>query len=95
MWPCMAARELIDGGEFPLLARQLPSDKYNLRGVTTRALDDGGRQERAIAAELRADAERLRIEFPRTAAMLVTMADDYGTEAEDENVRSKVMLDEN
>jgi hypothetical protein len=95
VWPCMAARELIDSGDFPLLARQLPSDKYNQRGVTTRALDDGGRQERAIAAELRADAERLRIEFPRTAAMLVAMADDYGTEAEDEDVRSKVMLDEN
>lgn len=53
----------------------------NERGVTSRSLDEGGDQERALAAQYRAAAHRFLASEPRVAALLNSLADDYEDEA--------------
>lgn len=81
-WPCVAARRLVDKGTYPHLADQLPSAKYNLRGVVSYSLTEGGAQERDLAQTYRAAADQLQDQYPRTAAMLDALARTYEAEAE-------------
>jgi hypothetical protein len=83
IWPCRAARELVEQDATNELARHLAIAKFNLRGVTTRALGDGGLHERAISLGYQQGASRLAIEWPRTAAMLRSMAEDFERSADE------------
>lgn len=80
-WPCVAARKIIERGAHPNFNHQLAIAKRNLRGMTERSLDEGGTQERELAAEYRALAEKLQDNFPRTAAMLDEISRHYEHEA--------------
>jgi hypothetical protein len=82
VWPCQAARILIDelGPDF---GDHLAMAKWNLRGMVTKELYEGGRQEREIAAGYRDAASKLR-QDPRwsaAAALLDKMVDRYEREA--------------
>lgn len=83
IWPCLAARRLLERGTYSRLSRDLQLAKRNARGMTRRALDEGGVQERELAAEYRGSAAKLQDEFPRTAAMLDELARTYEQEAEE------------
>jgi energy-coupling factor transporter ATP-binding protein EcfA2 len=80
-WPCVAARKLLESDEFPPLARALAIAQQNLRGVTTRSLGEGGRQERELSARFRRSATALRTSWPRTADMLDELAGWYEHDA--------------
>ncbi|MEM9490314.1 MAG: AAA family ATPase, partial [Myxococcota bacterium] len=90
IWPCRAARVLLKERIHPDLGSALKTAKFNLRGVTTRAVTDGGAQERSLAARLRSDANALRIEWPHAAHLLDRLADRYESDAahEDQRVRA-------
>jgi len=51
IWPCRAARTLLDAGRSATLAQGLLIGKRNLRGVTRKAIGEGGPQERDLARE--------------------------------------------
>jgi energy-coupling factor transporter ATP-binding protein EcfA2 len=85
LWPCLAARKLIESDTFPSLARGLHTAKRNLRGMTTRSLGEGGKQEREIASGFRGAAVKLRPSWPRTADMLEGLAEAYERDAERED----------
>lgn len=89
-WPNLAVRRLLELDQFPSLARGLWIAKRNARGPTSRSLGEGGRQERALAARFRQDADALRKEWPRTADVLDLLATDYERDArlEDEEARA-------
>lgn len=83
-----------DGGRPPTSVRRLferlqddhVEDGYfvealNRRGVTSRGLEDGGEQERALVDRYRADAERFADQWPRTAAILRKIVKSYESEA--------------
>jgi len=53
----------------------------NKRGVTTRSPFEGGNQERELAVQFRKYAENLYTSYPRTAALLVRVAEGYEDEA--------------
>jgi hypothetical protein len=89
LWPCLAARKLLESGKYPDLDRRLQTAKWNLRGMTSRAPDEGGAQERELAAEYRASAEQLKDEFPRTAAMLDALARTYEREAQSHDAEAR------
>ncbi len=93
-WPCLAARRLLESGAYPRLADGLHTAKRNLRGVVSKSIGEGGKQEREIAAAFHRSAEILRIECPRTAAMLDSLARSYGDEAEQEDERARADLRE-
>jgi hypothetical protein len=54
---------------------------YNNRGVTSRGLLEGGSQERALADHYRQKADLIRDEWPRSAALLVGIAESYESDA--------------
>ena len=89
VWPAIAARELLEGGRFPDLARHMTIARTNSRGMTSRGHLDGGDQEREMARTYREWAQKIRTEFPRTAALLDGLVARYEHEARqnDEAVR--------
>ncbi len=84
-WPAVPVRDLIEELKSPELEDGFRVEVHNMRGPTSRALESGGVQEREIAARYRADAERLRDRWPRTAAVLQAISDSYQRDARRED----------
>ncbi len=55
--------------------------RRNSRGVTSRNPYDGGDQERSLAQKYRTDAESMQLIWPRTAAILFSIAKSYEYDA--------------
>ena len=83
LWPHEALRDLLESVDSPNLERGVLIGVHNKRGVTCRAHDEGGEQERVLAAGYRDGARRLASDKPRTAALLGRLADSYDREAEE------------
>jgi hypothetical protein len=88
LWPCRAARELLESGHHGAFEDGLLMAKVNLRGGTSRAVGEGGEQERTLAAGFRTATGKLRIQWPRTAALLDKLAERYDREAEQEDAEA-------
>lgn len=88
-WPCVTARRLIEGNVLPRLANQLGVAKHNMRGVWIAGPYEGGAQERELADAFRHSADALRPEWPHTAAMLMSLADDYDRQADEQDQRAR------
>ena len=58
---------------------------YNARGVTRRVPQNGGAQERELAAQFRGAADRYRILYPRLSAAIRAIAETYEREAKRED----------
>ena len=69
VWPCLVARDYLESG-IAEIGNGLSIARFNGRGVTCRSLSEGGRQEREVADAYRADADRIRDNYPRTAALI-------------------------
>ena len=82
VWPCRAARQLLDAGRSRTLAHGLVVAKRNQRGVTRKAIGEGGPQERDLAREFAEMAPRVKDSSPATADMLRKLADSYVREAQ-------------
>ena len=85
-WPAVAVRRLL--AESPPEARlseRLRMAKRNLRGMTSRAVGEGGRQERGLAERYRASAIALRSAWPATAMMLERLAQEYAFDAAEQD----------
>jgi hypothetical protein len=80
IWPCLIGREYIEDG-WHEVAVGLEIAQYNSRGFTSRALDEGGMQERELAGQFREDAEKLQYEWIKTADFLRNMAEKYERQA--------------
>jgi hypothetical protein len=76
-WPPPAVCEALENAASDDMDRGFSVGVANLRGVVTKSLDEGGRQERALADEYRAHAAAVSDEFPRVAAVLREIATDY------------------
>jgi hypothetical protein len=59
--------------------------QVDCRGATVRSPHDGGEQERSLAKRYRRDAEALRFDWPRRAAILDRIAESYAGDAERED----------
>ncbi len=90
LWPCRAARELLETGHHRELDDGLINAKRNLRGVTQRSAGEGGMQERGLAAGFRTDAKKLRIHWSRTASLLDQLAESYERRAEDLDAEARI-----
>lgn len=76
-WPPRAVRDLIEKSASAKLESGVRIERHNMRGVTSRGLDDGGAQERALAKTYGDWADSVKDTWPRTAAMLRLLADNY------------------
>ena len=86
--PCQPVCEVLERLAWlasPVVARGFEVGMYNARGVVSRGLDEGGAQERELAARYRAWAGRLAFEYPYVANVLERIAKGYDREAERED----------
>jgi DNA-binding XRE family transcriptional regulator len=80
-WPPEPVREVIELCRSRDLERGFGVGVYNRRGMTVRSPTDGGEQERALAAQYRADALACAFTWQRTQAVLERIAERYERDA--------------
>jgi hypothetical protein len=88
-WPTLAVREQIEKLASDKIDEGFRVESFNKRGVTSRGLTDGGKQEYELASEFDAYAGKISNGWPRTAAVLRTIAEVYKAQgrAEDEEAK--------
>lgn len=85
IWPCQSVRNVIENEQSDDLETGLYINRLNQRGVHGRSIYAGGQQERDLAAKHREDADKVRNRWPRTGAMLETLARSYNADARRED----------
>lgn len=88
VWPAREVRELIETLEDDELEAGLVIELFNKRGVHARPFDGGGASERALAQAAASAADKLQVEWPRTATMMRESARQWAEHAEDEDRRA-------
>jgi len=84
-WPPGPICQIIDETESKDIETGFHVGISNKRGVVTRALDEGGIQERALAQYYRDCSDRIISRWPRTAAVLLNIAVSYEEQAKNED----------
>jgi hypothetical protein len=84
-WPSVAVRNLIEHLKNKVVDEHIPYGIYNSRGVVTRSLMEGGVKERSLSEGYAKMSEAVRAKWPRTAAILDSMAKWYETDAKRED----------
>ena len=79
-WPCEPIRDLLDYLASHHVGIGFVNGKYNLRGVTSRGMFDGGGQEQSLADKYRDDAAIISARWPFTAQLLRKLASKYDSE---------------
>jgi hypothetical protein len=87
-WPCQPVRDLLEDLKSDKLERGLAVGVYNKRGVHQRI--KGGVQERMLAEKFRNYATRVQSKWPRTGALLRSLADGYERDAKWEDERDSI-----
>lgn len=88
VWPHRAIREGLEKWKAPQIERGIYIGLVNSRGVTSRRLFDGGKQERELATQIRNNARKLD-RWPRIKAVLITQAESLEREAEREDTQAE------
>ena len=73
-WPHKAVRQLLEQLSSDEVEQAVHIERLNMRGVYTKAIGEGGKQERELAEQAKGWA-RAMPEFPRAANMLSAIAD--------------------
>ncbi len=92
-WPAEPIRDVIEEVASEDLEKGFQVEVYNSRGITSRGLTDGGQQERALAQMYRRYASFASITWPRTAAMLIRIAESYEREARRHDIDADLQED--
>lgn len=87
-WPHTSVRMLIEHLQSETVEDGILVERFNLRGVHTRAIGEGGVQERVLADHARAWAAAAPA-FPRTSAMLFKLAESWDHHAERADIQAQ------
>jgi hypothetical protein len=79
-WPSEPVRQVLETRADRDLEEGLYIACLNQRGLTARGAHDGGQQERDLAVQYQEWADRVRSQWPRTAALLDALAEKYSAE---------------
>jgi hypothetical protein len=93
IWPAESVRELIEAIGSSRLDAGLQNGLINRRGITSRAVYDGGDQERDLASRYRDMAVRASRQWRRTARVLRTVADWYREDARRNDLHAEQLAD--
>jgi transcriptional regulator with XRE-family HTH domain len=77
LWPNESARFVLEQEDSGRVGDGFRTGVFNSRGVVTKNIDEGGKQERNLADRFRRHAEALNLKSPRTAGLLRSIADQY------------------
>jgi hypothetical protein len=86
LWPHKSVRKIIELMKSNHIERGVVSERFNMRGVYSKALYAGGAQEREIAERYKHWASNMP-NYPQTAALLYKLADDWFANAKDADLR--------
>jgi hypothetical protein len=89
IWPHIEIRELIETVQSSKLEQGIEIEQFNSRGVVSKALFEGGKQERALAAKWRGWAEKMDSRWLRTKIMLERIAASWDAHADAEDQRTE------
>lgn len=89
-WPPSVIAEVLDDEQHEDIRRGFDTGVFNNRGVTSRTMEEGGAQERALAALFRDRAGAIANRFPRVAEMLNSIAKHYEHDARREDDESEL-----
>jgi hypothetical protein len=87
-WPHSVVRKVIESLRSDDVERGIMIERFNMRGVVSKAVFEGGEQERALADQARAWAKSAASQ-PRTTAMLRKIAENWEEYAKAEDVRAE------
>ena len=87
-WPPSAVCQVIEATASDQLERGFSIECFNKRGVYGKGVNEGGTQERQLAARYKSWADATLI-YPRTSAMLLAISDDWTRHAEHDDVRAE------
>lgn len=90
LWPDIAVREVIEEVASKQIERAIATGVFNKRGVWTKSIGEGGVQERQLAETYHFYAAVLADSYPRTAAMLRSIAEGYISHAYREDIRAEL-----
>mmetsp|Transcript_23277 Transcript_23277/g.11217 ORF Transcript_23277/g.11217 Transcript_23277/m.11217 type:complete len:128 (-) Transcript_23277:440-823(-) len=89
VWPHITVRNLIEKLAAPDIDLDMIAEKFSMRGVYCKAFYEGGVQERELARKYQKWAEILYDRWPRMAAILKKIAENYEKEARSEDAQAK------
>jgi hypothetical protein len=92
-WPSVAVRNVIEEVASEAIERGFRVSVYDRRGVFSKSVTEGGRQERQLAAKYAEYASMISGEWPRTAAMLRKIANTYAEQALEEDLEAELRQD--
>ena len=87
-WPPSAVCQVIEATASEHVERGFAVECFNKRGVYSKGLNEGGRQEREFADRYKGWAEAT-LRYPRTSAMLMAIYDDWTRTAERADVEAE------
>lgn len=93
IWPFEPARKILDQPDLEEMRQGFVIGTLNKHGMTLRALDKGGAQERELAAQYRAYASALRTSCPILASALDRIADSFEDRAKREDLGAQLRLE--
>ena len=91
-WPCRPVCEVMESISSFDLQRGFENGVYNARGAVCRSMEDGGDQERRLAASWRSGAEKLAYDYPFVSTVLEGIAKLYEGEADENDTTAQVRM---
>jgi len=88
-WPHKIIRNVIESKISSDMEHGFVLGKYNMRGVTSRGIFEGGHQERELAKQYQEYAELVKMRWHKTADILKSMAEKWIRDAEREDTQAK------
>lgn len=92
-WPHEAVRDVIEQFSNTNLETGFTLGVYNSRGVISKSSTEGGAQEKKVAERYNYYANITGARWPRTTALLRSIADKYSREAQQEDIRAELRED--
>lgn len=89
VWPHRTVRELIEELRSDEVETGISIERFNMRGVYSKAMFEGGRQERELATQAYGWAEKSK-NWPRTHDMLAKIGKEWDAHAVAEDRRAKL-----
>ena len=89
-WPCIPVCEAMEKIASHEIGREFAVGVYNSRGVPPRGMDEGGDQERELAAKYRGWAKLRAFDYPYVSRVLESIATSYDRYAEREDNESLI-----
>lgn len=87
-WPPVEICEVLQELDAPDILRGVQTERFNMRGVYSKAMQEGGEQERELAAKYRLWSNK-GTAWPKVSSMLVRIAEQWDDSARDADMRAE------